>query len=140
MSTFSRQRKQRLRDFEGRIKFGGDVRTYRHWRYITVHPFADERDLLARLEMQPEECRNADVWWHTGNDVVLLSMVAAGKERRPTKGIWSGHRQHLSIVTHVPDETTTIQRLHEAMDRIAAVGLPKRQRPTSYREFTLFLW
>ncbi|QDV05862.1 hypothetical protein Poly30_13650 [Planctomycetes bacterium Poly30] len=49
MSTFSRQRKSRLRSFESRATFDGDVRTYREWRYITVHPFADEPELLERL-------------------------------------------------------------------------------------------
>lgn len=140
MSTFSRQRKQRLRDFERRVRFDDDVGTYRDWRYLTVHPFADETQRLARLEMRPEECRQADAWWHTGSDVVLLYAVAAGKEKQPTTGIWSGHKPFLSVVMNLPDTMATIERLHEAMDRIAACGLPKRLRRESLRRFTLFRW
>lgn len=140
MSTFSRQRKQRLRDFEQRVRFDEDVRTYRQWRYVTVHPFADETELLARLEMQPEECRQADVWWHTGNDVVLLQTIAVGKEKQPTKAFWHGNKPYLSIVTHLPDTLVTIERLHEAMDRIVKCGLPRSPRRESPHGFTLFHW
>lgn len=140
MSTFSRQRKQRLRDFERRVRFDDDARRYRSWRYFIVHPFADDAELLKRLEMQPEECRQADVWWHTGTDAVLLMSSATGKAQQPTTCRWGGNRPFLYIATSLPDQLITLERLHEAMDRIAACGLPKSFRRESHRKVTLFYW
>lgn len=140
MSTFSRQRKQRSRDFKRRVEITDDLRTYRAWRYITVHPFADEPELLAHLGMQPTECQTADVWWHTGRDVVLLQAVAVGQEEQATTCRWFGSEPYLSIVTRLPDKVATIASLHVAMDRIESCGLPKRFRPLAHRTITLFHW
>ena len=128
MTTFSRQRKARIRDFERRAEYSDDVRQYRDWRYITVHPFADEPEVLARISMPPEDCRSADVWWHTGSDVALLQTYAGAESPFVTSVCWFGHPPYLSIISELATETTTIEQLHELMDRIAAVGLPKRFR------------
>ena len=133
MTTFSRQRKFRLRSFESRAAYARDVRTYRAWRYVTVHPFADEPELLARLSMSPDDCRSADVWWHTGTDVVLLQTSAGGDPPFAIKMRWFGQPPILSIVAELPHPTTTIARLHELMDRIAAHGLPRRCRDRGIR-------
>ena len=139
MSGFSRRRKQRLRDFERRANFTDDLRTYRSWQYITVHPFADEPELLARLGLHPEDCQKADVWWHTGEDVVLLQTVAVGEEK-PTTCSWFGDEPYLSIIARLPDKVTTIESLHHAMGRINSCGLPKRPRTSSRRSMTIFHW
>jgi len=136
MTTFSRQRKSRLRSFETRASNDGDVRTYRDWRYITVHPFADEPELLTRLSMSPDDCKSADVWWHTGTDVALLQTYTGGDPPFATTVRWFGHRPYLSIIAELPGSTTTIAQLHELMDRIAAHGLPRRFRDR--RTTTLF--
>ena len=136
MSTFSRQRKSRLRDFESRAAHADDVRQYRGWRYITVHPFADEPELLARLSMTSDLCKQADVWWHTGTDVALLQTSTGGKSPFSTSVRWFGDPPYLSITAQLPTPTTTIAQLHDLMDRIVQHGLPKRFRDR--RTKTLF--
>jgi hypothetical protein len=136
MSTFSRQRKSRLRSFESRALHDGDVRTYRDWRYITVHPFADEPELLARLTMSPDDCKSADVWWHTGTDVALLQTYTGGDAPFATTMRWFGDPPYISIIAELSTATTTLVQLHELMDRIAPHGLPKRFRHRSTK--TLF--
>lgn len=127
MSTFSRQRKSRIRSFEARASFSGDVRVYRYWRYVTVHPFADEPELLERLSISPDECRFADVWWNTGNDIALLQTRTDGSDFT-TSVRWFGDPPYLSIMAELKTSTTTIAQLHDLMDRIASTGLPKRVR------------
>ena len=136
MSTFSRQRKSRLRSFESRALHDGDVRTYREWRYVTVHPFADETELLATLSMSPAHCKSADVWWHTGSDIALLQTSAGGDAPFATTMRWFGDPPYMSIISELPTKTTTLVQLHDLMDRIAAHGLPKRFRDRSTK--TLF--
>ena len=126
MSTFSRQRKARLRDFESRAAYDNDVRRYREWRYITVHPFADEMELIARLGLAPDDCKSADVWWHTGSDIVLLQTVAGGDPPFATTVRWCNDPPYLSIVAELSSPTTTLVELHASMDRIATIGLQKR--------------
>ena len=128
MSTFSRQRKFRIRDFESRAAHDGDVRKYRDWRYVTVHPFADEPELLKRLSMAPDDCKFADAWWHTGTDIALLQTCAVRGAPFATTMRWFGDPPYMSIIAELPTETTTLVQLHDLMDRIAAHGLPKRFR------------
>lgn len=128
MSTFSRQRKLRIRNFERRARYDGDVRTHRDWRYVTVHPFADEAELLERLALSPNDCKTADAWWHTGTDVVLIQTIAVKTAPCPTSVSWFGEPPYLSIIATLPTPTTKISQLHELMDRIAKQGLPKRFR------------
>ena len=136
MSTFSRQRKSRLRGFESRAAHDDDVRKYRDWRYITVHPFADEPELLERLSMTPDLCKHADVWWHTGTDIVLLQTTTGNQSPLSTSVRWFGDPPYLSITAQLSTPTTTIGQLHQLMDRIAGHGLPKRFRDR--RTKTLF--
>lgn len=140
MSAYSRQRRFRLRDFQRRYWYDGERRSYRDWRYVIVHPFADDLALLDRLGMAPSECRNADVWWATGKDVVLLQTRAVGEAGQATVRIWCARPPYLSIIARLPDSVTTIQRLHETMDRIASCGLPRRFRRDERRETTIFRW
>ncbi len=141
MSAFARQRKNRLRDFERRVELDDDVRTYRDWRYVTVHPFADEPKLLASLELQPAECQNADVWWHTGSDIVLLQTTVVGEAGQSTTCCWFGDPPYLSIIARLSATVATIRSLHDAMDRISSCGIPKRCKHRSRRSrVTLFRW
>ena len=126
MSNFARQRKKRLRGFESRCTAPADVRRYRHWRYVTVHPFADEPELLRELEMRPEDCSSADVWWNTGRDVVLLQLVACQAFPCTTTLRWFGSPAYWSIVARFPGPVATLENLHRMMDRIATQGIPKR--------------
>lgn len=129
MSTFSRQKKRRLRDFEKRWRLSTDVRTYRDWRYLTNHPFADETELLGRLSLRSEDCVVADVWWHTGKDVVLLQTWADSEHPSSVDVRWFGSEPYLSIFAKLANSTTTIENLHVLMDQISRRGLPKRTCP-----------
>jgi hypothetical protein len=44
------------------------------WRYHTRYPLGDEPAILQRLGLRPEDCRRADVYWHTGDDLVFLEV------------------------------------------------------------------
>lgn len=126
MSQFARQRKKRLRDFESRAAIGGDVRTHRDWRYLTVYPFGDEPQILKRLSIQPSDCTSADVWWHTGKDIVLLQTIAANVTPGLFTFRWFGNPPQMSIVATFCQQVTTIENLHVVMDLVSMRGLPKR--------------
>ena len=46
---------------------------------IPIHPLADERDLLARLDMRPrpDQCLLCDVYWLFSGDIYFVSVDAA---------------------------------------------------------------
>ena len=43
-----------------------------------MHPFADKPELLARLQLRPEDCLSADAWWGIDEDATLLQSAVAG--------------------------------------------------------------
>lgn len=133
-------RRKRLRDFEGRNRTCHEVAEYRSWRYISVHPFGDESELLARLELRVSQCTSADVWWHFGNDVALLQTKATGQLRPPTTYHWIGNPPYLSFIARLPETITTTDQLLRSMDRIAECGIPRRPRRRSHRRGMLFRW
>ncbi|MFV8751694.1 hypothetical protein ACNOYE_14210 [Nannocystaceae bacterium ST9] len=72
---------KRWSDFRRRADYAPQ-NVYRHethgWEYIPVHPFGDEPELLARLEMRPEDCRSVDAWWGIDGDATLLQSTVLG--------------------------------------------------------------
>jgi hypothetical protein len=54
------------------IAAGGEI--------VTVHPLADEYDLLSRLGIRPEECVSVDSYWSIDGDVVFLQLIAASPD------------------------------------------------------------
>jgi hypothetical protein len=61
--------------FSRRATFAPDE-VYTHfdhgWRYVTVHPFADDHALLARIRLPPGKCTSVDAYWEYDGDVYLV--------------------------------------------------------------------
>ena len=58
----------------------GEPETWSSFNIITVNPLADQTDILARLNMPPEECKDVGVYWLYRDRLYFLS-VAGSKER-----------------------------------------------------------
>ena len=71
-------RKNRCDDFDSRVSYSpGSVYEHRErgWRYIPIHPFSDELEILDRLELDSEQCNRADAYWAVDDDVVFLETI-----------------------------------------------------------------
>ena len=42
--------------------------------FLPIHPFADEPELLAKLNLKAEDCRSVDAYWRIGDDVCFLQV------------------------------------------------------------------
>lgn len=77
---------ERVADFQARVDYSPDS-VYRHrahqWRYIPIHPFADEPDILGRLEITPASCIRADAYWEIEGDVVFFETMCDRDSNRP---------------------------------------------------------
>jgi hypothetical protein len=75
----------RLADFESRARYSPD-QVLRHcgqkWRYIAVHPFADDHELLRQLEWPADRCRRVDAYWECQGDIYFLQVDAYGEVLR----------------------------------------------------------
>jgi hypothetical protein len=72
-------RKQRLKDFEKRVKIDPTnvmIDLNYNWQLIPIHPMADELELLAQLGVKPEKCREVDAYWQVNNDVFFLQVIS----------------------------------------------------------------
>ncbi len=68
---------KRLANFEKRAVFAPDS-VYTHvaegWRYIPIHQFSDEQELLNGIDVEPEDCVLVDAWCELNGDVTLLEV------------------------------------------------------------------
>ena len=75
----------RIKDFENRAQFAPDA-VYTNeegdWRYIPIHPFADEEQLLQNLDLKREDCILVDAYWEVGGDVIFLTVTLDRNEHR----------------------------------------------------------
>ncbi len=80
----------RLADFEARASHApGDVLRHvqREWRYIPVHPFADDDLLLKRIGWEAARCLSVDAYWQCEGDVYFVQVEAEGQSER-TRGLY----------------------------------------------------
>jgi hypothetical protein len=109
----------------------GELSVYRHrthgWEYIPVHPFGDEKEVLDRLGLRPEDCRVADAWWGIDGDATLLESGVVGVLPGPAR-LFAKATQHeegwvyLVAVFEAPFVTRTA--FEAAMVRFAEAGFP----------------
>jgi hypothetical protein len=116
-------------DFRSRAEYSPES-VYRHrthnWEYIPVHPFGDEPEILARLNMQPEDCLQADAWWGIDEDATLLESsvirISGGPARMFGKLSPDNSRVYLCAVFDAPFVTRVL--FEAAMVRFAEAGFP----------------
>jgi len=90
MSQGRRGVKARLAAFEARASYAPeDVLRHvqRGWRYIPVHPFADEDLLLKRIDWEASRCLRVDAYWECEGDVYFVQVEAEGQTER-TRGLY----------------------------------------------------
>jgi hypothetical protein len=108
---------------------------YRHrtrgWEYIPVHPFGDdEPEVLERLGLRPEDCRNADAWWGINGDATLLEggVIEPGE----SAGLYAKATPHAEgwvyLVAMIDAPFITRVAFEEAMVRFAEAGFPRDPR------------
>lgn len=76
---------ERVSDFMWRVEDSPDsvyLHRERDWRYIPIHPFADEPSILNRLELTPGDCLSADAYWEIDGDIVFLETITGAKTNR----------------------------------------------------------
>ena len=146
MSSFSRQRKRRLRHFERRwaVEHAGGDNCYSHCgcRYLATHPLCDEAGLLERLGLKPEDCRYVHAWCQFGTDAFQLMSEAVGETRHQTIAISSETQDGLTICTRLPVHQISRGDLETAIELVIRHGIPGRKffRTHSRHRKTLFRW
>jgi hypothetical protein len=116
----------RLAGFDRRARAApGDV--LRHatggWRYIAVHPFADDDALLERLQWPPERCLSVDAYWELAGDVHFLQVEAAGQGVTAPGHYyrWSGNAVYAAyLVAVLPAHPIARAAFEQAMTRFAS--------------------
>ena len=127
----SNLREARIADFEGRACFAPDD-IYQHrthgWRYIPIHPFSDEYDVLTRLQMSPTDCRSVDAWWEIDGDATLIQTYTNGHIASLSVGLHANFTENELSHTYLTAVFATghIDRdsFEMAMSRFAELGFP----------------
>lgn len=126
------------RDFERRASYSPDsVLTHlaRGWRYVPVHPFADEADVLERIGAKPEECKKVDAYWLCGRDVYFLQVYANGNEPDTYSYRWSeGKLSMFNLVAKLTGALLTREMFEKAMEQLSR-WLPPMNKPKKLTPF-----
>lgn len=136
MSGRARRRRQRLRDFEARASFApGDVRALpgAPWRYLAVHPMADEAALLERLGIPPEQCLEVDAWVRTANDALFFQVRSRScwGPLGPGEFGWimpSDRLRYPHVAANTQEPFITRTTFQAALRSLALRGLPRSVR------------
>ena len=129
------ERKLRLADFDRRLNSAQEsapdsIFTYpqHEWTSISVHPTADEEDVLHRLGMKPEECLKADYYWKANGDVYFLEVKSIGLVSNRIPGLYArwnlrSEPSMLYLLAAVPDAQITRTTVEQTMEHFSACDL-----------------
>ena len=132
----------RLAAFESRARLAPDqVLTHvdNGWRYIAVHPFAGDQELLSRLNWPSERCVSVDAYWECAGDVYFLQVEGAGQSIR-APGLyyrWCGTDAWAANLVAVVDGSPVLRVAFESvMDRLvtALAALGRAEKLTALPE------
>jgi len=126
---YGRERRKRLDDFAKRLAAASEACPFRP-ECVRVHPLADERELLARIGVEPAECLYVDAYWHIGGDVLFLEIAAPSEPLRP-EGIYArrAHEDGRVVVRAVlgtpsPIDTETMRTVMSRVRQLRIAGAP----------------
>ena len=125
----------RLQDFAARKRAGSEAVSFpdRDWEYISVHPCADEKAVLAQIGYSPERCTSVDFYWRCGGDVSLVQVQGRGYSQRRTPGIYAryegGDSYAFNIVVVLESGVVRTSDLLLAMGRCVDLGFSESGFP-----------
>ncbi len=127
----TRHRTLRHNDFLARAAFAPDD-VYRHtvygWRYIPIHPFADEEESLRSLGLSSDACTSVDAWWEIDDDATLLQTRTASRTDPP--GLWivprDGKDRWIYLIAVLPASVITRPLFEASMLRFKQAGFPHK--------------
>jgi hypothetical protein len=125
---------ERVADFAERVEMEPEgVRSLaENGRYLSVHPMADEEDLLAALGIAASSCIKVDLYWEFAGDVrfVQIQTVAYAEVRPP--GIYArvASTGRINVVIFVDDMTISSVVVADALKRAAEARIDERTLTT----------
>lgn len=128
-------RRRRWKDFRRRVA-SAPHSVYRHrasgWEYIPIHPFGDEPENLARLNIQPNDCRSVDAWWGIDEDATLLESVVASNSSHRSAGLYvkvtTDPKCWVYLLAVIDAPHITRAAFEDAMSQFAQLGFPHEAR------------
>jgi hypothetical protein len=124
---------ERLSDFEARGEHNpaGLLQHPQHsWRYIAVHPFADDHELLRRIDWPAHKRTSVDAYWEYEGDIYFLQVESEDIGLRP-RGLyyrWNGGNGYVANLVAVIDPAPIVRSCFEAIMTRLAKYLPLRGR------------
>lgn len=130
MSILSRERKSRLRDFKKRSLRQDHIYVHnilKH-KYYTIHPFADDNELLNKINVTPENCQSVDGYWHMKSDISFIQL-SANKDITQFRMRWPKAKGYfLNFNIYVKGENITKDIFEEIMLKIWVKGIRPNSR------------
>ena len=130
-----RMRSIRLNDFKRRAEYSPNS-VYQHmergYRYIPVHPFADEPDVLNYLGIDKNECWKVDAWLELDDDACFLQVYSSKYDEYREPGFYArilkeGERW-LYLWATTESDCITIQEFENIIVKYVELGAPKKFR------------
>jgi hypothetical protein len=107
----TKRQSARIRDFEDRIAADSEIRGFLGTQYLSIHPFADEPDILNDIGSSPYDCAAVDAYWKVEDDVAFVQVIAESYGAAQAVGRyvrWNPNTRYVNLIVVVA--TTTITR------------------------------
>ena len=95
------------------LKVYGKLLSHTDFKVVTLHPLADETEILDRLDMQPNECTSCDFYWVFKNEMFFVSIMSENQENSLVTYFFKPNVEHghsFYVVTQIsPLYTSTLE-------------------------------
>lgn len=105
-------------------RFGARLPGTRH-RVVTMHPLADEPELLERLALSANDCNSVDIWWLHKGLLLFINIDSCrvwGPECRPGIRYWRNytHKHGRKFVVKTDTIPLTTGVVHHVMNVLSS--------------------
>jgi hypothetical protein len=118
-------RKKHLRDFRERAVEQG-TGALLGTEYVTIHPFSDDEETLARLEWSVAQCTSVDAYWLVDHDVAFVQMLSRPNGSPDTYARWNRSTEYVNIVCTIGHPVVSRALFDTALRNLLKDGLGRR--------------
>jgi hypothetical protein len=119
-----RKRRQRIEDFMKRGKYS----CLNDTKYITVHPFSDDIQLLVKIKWKPEYCNSVDAYWNIGKDILFVQIYSIhysgySKNKVERNINWSRESGYVDVVSIINENEITKEIFERELKYFLSIGV-----------------
>src|SRR5688500_5354980 len=109
-------------DIIAELKSYGELQSNSNFKIVTLHPLADEIELLRGLDIDPASCQTCDLYWVFENAMYFISISCIGNNpvvsySQEQIDLGDMNRKFYVTTRHCPLTTSTVELILAYLSR-----------------------